>query len=116
MLGLYEGRYYEECLRFFYGLYSLDPTFQLIRDPTAVFSVLKAAYQLRRYQDVLKLYDYILQHKITPSRSVTFIIAEVGEEMGIKFQIYEKGDFWRGEYERQMNILRNHGIIPTEPQ
>ncbi|KAK8802616.1 hypothetical protein WA171_006292 [Blastocystis sp. BT1] len=106
LLGLYEGRYYEECLRFFYGLTSLDPSFQLIKSPTAVFSVLKAAYQLRRYSEVLKLYEYILQHNITPNRSVVFIIAE----------IYEKGDFWRGEYERQMNVLRSYGIIPTETQ
>ena len=77
LLGLYEGRYYEECLRFFYGLNSLDPSFQLIKSPTAVFSVLKAAYQLHRYAEVLKLYEYILQHKITPNRSVVFIIAEV---------------------------------------
>ena len=81
LLGLYEGRYYEECLRFFYGLTSLDPSFQLIKSPTAVFSVLKAAYQLRRYSEVLKLYEYILQHNITPNRSVVFIIAEVRIEL-----------------------------------
>lgn len=35
---------------------------------------------------------------------------------GIDSQIFEKGDFWRIDYEEKMSILRENGIIPTEQQ
>ena len=31
-------------------------------------------------------------------------------------QIYQRGDFWRVEYEQKIDILRENGIIPTERQ
>lgn len=104
--GLYEGHYYSECLRFFQGLLALDSSLELVKSPTALFAVLKAAYQLHDYREVLEMYELLCRRNITPNRSVVFLVAE----------IYEKGDFWHGEYERQVRVLREHGIVPTEAQ
>ena len=67
---------------------------------------MKAAYQLHDYREVLEMYELLCRRNITPNRSVVFLVAE----------IYEKGDFWQGEYERQVRVLREHGIVPTEAQ
>ena len=44
---------------------------------TALFSVLKAAYQLQEYAEVLQIYEYILKRGIVPNRSSVFLMAEV---------------------------------------
>ena len=75
--GLYQGHYYSECLKFFRGLCGIDVKNECLNSSTAIFAVLKAAYQLQEYAEVLRIYDYILKKGITPNRSVVFLIAEV---------------------------------------
>ena len=104
--GLYSGHYYAECLHFFKGLVSLDHSGQLLGNPTSVHTALKAAYQLKEFKTVLEIFDLMQKRDMRMVRPVVFMVAEV----------YEKGDFWRMDYERKIGILRENGIIPTEKQ
>ena len=79
--GLYEGCYYEECVKFFNGLLPLDSTFKLLGESRGVYSALLSAYELKRYKDVLSISRIASQLHFHPSRSILSILVNVPFEM-----------------------------------
>lgn len=75
--GLYEGCYYEECLKFYKGLLPLDPTFKLLGDSCGVYSALLSAHELKQYGEVLSIAKLASQLQFHPSRSVLSVLVDV---------------------------------------
>lgn len=75
--GLYTGKYYEECLRFFNGLLQLDSKGLLLGDALSFQLALKSAYQLRDYRQVMSIYDRMVKSNLSASRPVVYIVASV---------------------------------------
>lgn len=114
--GLYEGCYYEECVKFFNGLLPLDSTFKLLGESRGVYSALLSAYELKRYKDVLSISKIASQLQFHPSQSVLSILVNVVFGLCAHLKIYEKADFWKPEYDRRVEKIKAEGKTPTELQ
>ncbi len=75
--GLYTGKYYEECLRFFNGLLELDAKGLLLGDALSFQLAIKSAYQVHDYRQVLSIYDRMVKSNLSASRPVVYIVSNV---------------------------------------
>lgn len=81
--GLYTGKYYDECLKFYSGLFKLDPSGQSLGEATSYHAACKAAYQLHDYRRALEVFEVMKKKKMRLSRPVAYMIAEVRDRRDI---------------------------------